>query len=245
MRQLPPQHQVQPLLQQQAPQQSSSTFASARTPITTLFVASLGMNTTEAEIREIFHLLPGFRRMRVSRPKPGGPPVAFVDFVDVQSSTAAMNALQGTQLQGCDRGGLRIEYSKSPMGAPTAREAHASAQEYVQPQAQPTAAYQPVQVQSYGYAPAPYTQQPQQQQHSQHSAQPSNAYLQTPSQQQQQQANAYVQPSNSVSSPYTTQQSSFASQPAYAQPQSTYPPASTYQTQQYVSPQYDQSAYGY
>jgi hypothetical protein len=56
---------------------------------------------------------PGFHLLKMRRR--GGMPVAFADFTDIESSTAAMDALQGTVLASSDADGLQIEYARSKM----------------------------------------------------------------------------------------------------------------------------------
>jgi len=45
-----------------------------------------------------------------------GAPVAFVDFKDANSSTEALNRLQGVVLYSSPGEGIRLEYAKSRMG---------------------------------------------------------------------------------------------------------------------------------
>ncbi|XP_064645689.1 protein couch potato-like isoform X1 [Lineus longissimus] len=95
---------------------------SSNSPCSTLFIANLGQNCTETELKEIFHRFMGFNRIRMHNK--GGPPVAFVEFTDVVSATEAMSALQGRFLLSSDqsRGGMRIEYAKNKMGEPIRKE---------------------------------------------------------------------------------------------------------------------------
>ncbi|KAL5753018.1 hypothetical protein ACOSP7_023193 [Xanthoceras sorbifolium] len=87
------------------------------TPCPTLFVASLGATCTEQELIQVFSRCPGFLKLKMQSTY--GPPVAFVDFQDTASSTAALNSLQGTILYSSPAGdGMRLEYAKSRMGKP-------------------------------------------------------------------------------------------------------------------------------
>ncbi|XP_031270301.1 cell wall integrity protein scw1-like [Pistacia vera] len=85
------------------------------TPCPTLFVANLGPTCTEQELIQVFSRCPGYLKLKMQSTY--GAPVAFVDFQDTSSSTAALTSLQGTILYSCP-GGLRLEYAKSRMGMP-------------------------------------------------------------------------------------------------------------------------------
>ena len=92
-----------------------SAATGGRTPIPTLFVGNLNPNCTEAELREVFNLCPGFRDIHMQFKTHA--PVAFVDFENVECSTQALNSLQGLQLKsgpGSEPGvGMRIEFARS------------------------------------------------------------------------------------------------------------------------------------
>ncbi|TVU12576.1 hypothetical protein EJB05_46227 [Eragrostis curvula] len=77
-------------------------------PCSTLFIANLGHACTEEELKEVLSGHPGFHVLKMRRH--GGMPVAFADFTDIESSTAALNNLQGTVLSSSDSEGLHIEY---------------------------------------------------------------------------------------------------------------------------------------
>ncbi|KAI3847682.1 hypothetical protein MKW98_016567 [Papaver atlanticum] len=82
-------------------------------PCSTFFIANLGPNCTEDELRQALSPYPGFRivKMRAKR----GMPVAFADFEEVEQANEAMQSLQGTTLPSSDRGGLHLEYARSKM----------------------------------------------------------------------------------------------------------------------------------
>ncbi|CAL5046019.1 unnamed protein product [Urochloa decumbens] len=82
-------------------------------PCSTLFIANLGHACTEDELKEVLSREPGFHVLKMRRRS--GMPVAFADFTDIESSTAAMNNLQGTILASSDNDGLHIEYARSKM----------------------------------------------------------------------------------------------------------------------------------
>jgi len=88
---------------------------SAKTPCNTLFLANLGRYTTEQEIRNLFGMLPGFRKLKFNSVA-NKTPVCFVDFIDHTTSQAAMTTYQGHLLASSEGGsGMRIEYAKKPM----------------------------------------------------------------------------------------------------------------------------------
>ncbi|KAK4267331.1 hypothetical protein QN277_024125 [Acacia crassicarpa] len=79
----------------------------------TLFIANLGPNCTEIELKQAFSAYPGFSMVKMrSR---GGMPVAFADFTETEQATKAMQELQGSSLSSSDRGGMHIEYARSKM----------------------------------------------------------------------------------------------------------------------------------
>jgi len=83
-------------------------------PCSTLFVGNLGDDVVEAELHGLFAPHPGFKQIKVVR---GARSVtAFVDFEDVTSAMSVHAALQGAVLQSSNRGGIRIQYSKNPLG---------------------------------------------------------------------------------------------------------------------------------
>ncbi|XP_020099794.1 uncharacterized protein LOC109718167 isoform X2 [Ananas comosus] len=82
-------------------------------PCSTLFIANLGTTCTKEELEEVLTKHSGYYMLKMRRR--GGMPVAFADFEDVESSSAAMKSLQGTLLPTSDRGGLHLEYARSKM----------------------------------------------------------------------------------------------------------------------------------
>lgn len=81
----------------------------------TLFVANLEPYQTEKELRKLFMLCHGFVRTKMYTKS--GPPVCFVEFLDVESASTAMERFQGFMSQDSRRGsGLRIEFAKQRMG---------------------------------------------------------------------------------------------------------------------------------
>lgn len=89
--------------------------AAAEQACTTLFVANLGRNTNEEELKNIFSRFHSFRRIKMLRNK-NTTPVAFVEYGDVFSSMQAKNTLSGLVLPTSENGGMRIEYARNKMG---------------------------------------------------------------------------------------------------------------------------------
>eukprot|EP00300_Choanocystis_sp_HF-7_P010621 c17045_g1_i3.p1 GENE.c17045_g1_i3~~c17045_g1_i3.p1 ORF type:complete len:145 (+),score=33.77 c17045_g1_i3:1-435(+) len=81
---------------------------------TTLFVANLGRHTTESEIQDLFRSCTGFKRLRFN----SDTRVAFVEFETPSTANMALAVCKNFVLSSCDKGGLRVEFAKSPMGLP-------------------------------------------------------------------------------------------------------------------------------
>ncbi|TDL29641.1 hypothetical protein BD410DRAFT_33637 [Rickenella mellea] len=95
-------------------------------PINTLYVGNLPTspppagylpNHLEDSLRSLFSRCPGFRKL-CYRQKSNGP-MCFVEFEDVSFATKALNDLYGHQLNGLVKGGIRLSYSKNPLGVRT------------------------------------------------------------------------------------------------------------------------------
>lgn len=97
-----------------SPAQDAS-ILSENPPCNTLYVGNLPPNASEMELRSIFMTMSGFRRLSF-KPKPGSTPMCFVEFEDVGTATAAMESLYGTMLSNSTKGGIRLSYSKNPLG---------------------------------------------------------------------------------------------------------------------------------
>ena len=67
-----------------------------------------------AGLRNAFSRCPGFKRLQF-RSKSNGP-IVFVEFVDTAHATRAMQELYGHTLGGLVKGGIRLSYSKNPLG---------------------------------------------------------------------------------------------------------------------------------
>ncbi|KAJ4835859.1 hypothetical protein Tsubulata_030117 [Turnera subulata] len=82
-------------------------------PCSTLFIANLGPNCTEDELRQVLSGYPGFNLLKLRAR--GGMPVAFADFKEVEQAIQVMEDLQDTLLPSSDRGGMHIEFARSKM----------------------------------------------------------------------------------------------------------------------------------
>uniref|UniRef100_A0A2P2JCF2 RRM domain-containing protein n=2 Tax=Rhizophora mucronata TaxID=61149 RepID=A0A2P2JCF2_RHIMU len=82
-------------------------------PCSTLFIANLGPNCTEDELKQVLSQYPGFNILKLRAR--GGMPVAFADFEEIDQASRAMENLQSTLLPSSDRGGMHIEYARSKM----------------------------------------------------------------------------------------------------------------------------------
>ncbi|KAI8822206.1 uncharacterized protein EV422DRAFT_495144, partial [Fimicolochytrium jonesii] len=83
-------------------------------PCNTLYVGNLPPDTSEDELRELFSRCPGYKRL-CFRGRPNGP-MCFVEFDDVQCATQALFQLYGNPLSNSTKGGIRLSYSKNPLG---------------------------------------------------------------------------------------------------------------------------------
>jgi len=91
-------------------------------PINTLYVgnlpttppASLSSNPLEESLRAVFSQRPGYRKL-CFRQKNNGP-MCFVEFDDVDYATKALHSLYGHTLNGLVKGGIRLSFSKNPLG---------------------------------------------------------------------------------------------------------------------------------
>ncbi|KAL7337899.1 hypothetical protein BJY59DRAFT_635044, partial [Rhodotorula toruloides] len=71
-------------------------------------------DTRLVRLRNAFSRCPGFKRLQF-RNKSNGP-IVFVEFVDTAHATRAMQELYGHTLGGLVKGGIRLSYSKNPLG---------------------------------------------------------------------------------------------------------------------------------
>ncbi|KAG8898214.1 hypothetical protein FRB99_007591 [Tulasnella sp. 403] len=91
--------------------------------INTLYVGNLPSNnqahpnTLEDNLRVLFSRCPGYRKL-CFRQKNNGP-MCFVEFDDVSYASKALNDLYGHTLNGLVKGGIRLSFSKNPLGVRT------------------------------------------------------------------------------------------------------------------------------
>ncbi|KAL0086653.1 hypothetical protein F4703DRAFT_1792888 [Phycomyces blakesleeanus] len=83
-------------------------------PCNTLYVGNLPPNTNEDELKILFSKCSGYKRMSF-RNKSNGP-MCFVEFDDVQCATQALQDLHGNMLSNSVKGGIRLSFSKNPLG---------------------------------------------------------------------------------------------------------------------------------
>ncbi|KAI8845227.1 hypothetical protein BJ741DRAFT_527132, partial [Chytriomyces cf. hyalinus JEL632] len=83
-------------------------------PCNTLYVGNLATNTNETELRDLFSRVIGYKRMSY-RMRPNGPMV-FVEFESITSAQQALQDMHGTLLSTSTKGGIRLSFSKNPLG---------------------------------------------------------------------------------------------------------------------------------
>jgi hypothetical protein len=86
-------------------------------PCNTLYVGNLPIDTSEDELKTIFSKQRGYKRL-CFRTKHNGP-MCFVEFEDVTFATKALNELYGQPLHNSVKGGIRLSFSKNPLGVRT------------------------------------------------------------------------------------------------------------------------------
>jgi hypothetical protein len=83
-------------------------------PCNTLYVGNLPIDTSEDELKAMFSKQRGYKRL-CFRTKQNGP-MCFVEFEDISFATKALNELYGAQLHNSVKGGIRLSFSKNPLG---------------------------------------------------------------------------------------------------------------------------------
>lgn len=92
-------------------------------PCNTLYVGNLPVNTTEDELKSLFSRQRGYKRLML-KPKPQGP-MCFVEFEDIDFATKALADLYGRSLSNSVKGGIRLSFSKNPLGVRSSGNIHA------------------------------------------------------------------------------------------------------------------------
>lgn len=83
-------------------------------PCDTLYVGNLPIDAVEGELVDLFSKQRGYRRLcfRVKQ----NSPMCFVQFEDVSFTKKAVDGLYGHPLHNSIRGGIRLTFSKNPLG---------------------------------------------------------------------------------------------------------------------------------
>lgn len=83
-------------------------------PCNTLYVGNLPVDTSEDELKAVFSKQRGYKRL-CFRTKQNGP-MCFVEFEDTSFATKALHELYGHPLHNSIKGGIRLSFSKNPLG---------------------------------------------------------------------------------------------------------------------------------
>ncbi|RCI03630.1 hypothetical protein CU098_009757 [Rhizopus stolonifer] len=92
----------------------SSNPADQNPPCNTLYVGNLPPNTNEDELKAMFSKCAGYKRLSF-RNKSNGP-MCFVEFEDAIYAAQALQELHGNPLSNSIKGGIRLSFSKNPLG---------------------------------------------------------------------------------------------------------------------------------
>ncbi|KAJ2821344.1 hypothetical protein FBU31_004934, partial [Coemansia sp. 'formosensis'] len=84
-------------------------------PCNTIYVGNLPFGAKEEELFMVFRNSLGYKRMSY-RAKPNSGPMCFVEFENIDFATLAMNEHDGRMLTNSVNGGIRLSYSKNPLG---------------------------------------------------------------------------------------------------------------------------------
>lgn len=93
-------------------------------PCNTLYVGNLPIDTSEDELKAMFSKQRGYKRL-CFRTKQNGP-MCFVEFEDISFATKALHELYGAQLHNSVKGGIRLSFSKNPLGVRSGQPASAN-----------------------------------------------------------------------------------------------------------------------
>lgn len=101
-------------------------------PCNTLYVGNLPIDTSEDELKAMFSKQRGYKRL-CFRTKQNGP-MCFVEFEDISFATKALNDLYGHPLHNSVKGGIRLSFSKNPLGVRTGQPGGLGASSPMSPQ---------------------------------------------------------------------------------------------------------------
>ncbi|EEB07468.1 RNA-binding protein Scw1 [Schizosaccharomyces japonicus yFS275] len=93
-------------------------------PCNTIYVGNLPPSTSEDELKALFSTQPGYKRL-CFRTKGNGP-MCFVEFESIAYATEALKALQGVCLSSSVKGGIRLSFSKNPLGVRSPSSSHSN-----------------------------------------------------------------------------------------------------------------------
>lgn len=139
-------HSLRQTLQQQQQQQPNQSVPHERIPFppldsadqnppcNTLYVGNLPTDADEEELKAMFAKQRGYKRLAF-RIKGKGP-VCFVEFEDASSATRAMHELYGSELHNSTKGGIRLSFSKNPLGVRSSQPSRETYQPYDLPTSQ-------------------------------------------------------------------------------------------------------------
>lgn len=91
-------------------------------PCNTLYVGNLPLDTSEEELKATFSKQRGYKRL-CFRTKANGP-MCFVEFEDISFATKALHDLYGHMLHNSTKGGIRLSFSKNPLGVRSGHGSH-------------------------------------------------------------------------------------------------------------------------
>lgn len=113
-------------------------------PINTLYVGNLPTTIPspqyakflEDNLNQLFSGCKGFSKLSFRQKNNG--PMCFVEFEDVPSATKALNELYGNTLNGIVKAGIRLSFSKNPLGVRTTAPNGAPSNKFTSPIQSPT-----------------------------------------------------------------------------------------------------------
>ncbi|WBW75233.1 RNA-binding protein Scw1 [Schizosaccharomyces osmophilus] len=91
-------------------------------PCNTIYVGNLPPSTSEDELKALFSTQPGYKRL-CFRTKGNGP-MCFVEFDNIPCAMEALKTLQGVCLSSSIKGGIRLSFSKNPLGVRSSSSSH-------------------------------------------------------------------------------------------------------------------------